>query len=116
MLILRNNWTAMLIGVFATCLLGCASDRGSAQVAEDYLRWFPEDTETLVVTQGPFTIPAEELNPPYDLIQAFQYCGPGPIHVVQDGDFRRNLAGSTVLLSVEASRRFRAPSSLGSMT
>src|SRR4030095_10973175 len=62
-------WIATLIGVFGSCLLGCAPERSSAYVAEDYLRWFPEDTETLVVTQGPFTIPAEEPNPPYDLIR-----------------------------------------------
>jgi len=98
----------------ATDQVAKGSDKQKA--ADEVLRWFPESTETLIVNQGPFTILAEDPKPMKDLPQMFQYNGLGPLYHLQSGEFRRHLAAQTVLFSVEASRHFRAPLSLGQMT
>ena len=76
--------------------------------------WLPEDTETVIVAQGPFEIPkptAEQRK--FD--EAIRFLPFGPILDLQDGMLYRELVGQKVLCAIEGSRRFTAPRNLGSM-
>jgi hypothetical protein len=85
-------------------------------VVRDVLWWFPEDTETVTVARREFK--AEEIDlhsPPGDLTHAFSLVSVSTFLALQDSKFYSQLHDQTVLLSVEGSRRFRAPTALGGM-
>lgn len=79
-----------------------------------YLGCLPRKTETIVVAQGPFRIPAEspkrELPTFQETLESFSLGG---LPVIRDEKYRTTLASQTVLLSVEGAGHFRSPKSLG---
>jgi hypothetical protein len=81
---------------------------------ERLLNWLPEDTETLIVAQGPFEIP----NKPVEQLKLDEAIRLLPIVLVldlQDGMLYKELVGQKVLCAIEGSRRFTAPRNLGLM-
>jgi hypothetical protein len=83
---------------------------------DEVLRWFPETTETVIATNGPFRVPP--FNPdagPPGFAGHFEMMSLGPLLSLRNGAYHRQLAGQTVLFSMEASMRFRSPKALGSM-
>src|SRR2546428_11815280 len=80
---------------------------------ERLLDWLPEDTETVIVAQGPFEIPkptAEQLK--FD--EAIRFLLFGPASGLRGG-MLEELGGQKVLCAIEGSRRFTAPRNLGMM-
>jgi hypothetical protein len=81
---------------------------------EQLLDWLPEDTETVIVAQGPFEIPkptAEQLK--FD--EAIRFLPFGPVLGLQGGMQYEELVGQKVLCAIEGSRRFTSPRNLGMM-
>jgi hypothetical protein len=81
---------------------------------EQLLDWLPEDTETVIVAQGPFEI----LKPTFEqlkLDEAIRLLPFGPALSLQDEMLFKELVGQKVLCAVEGSRRFTAPRNLGMM-
>jgi hypothetical protein len=81
---------------------------------ERLLNWLPEDTETLIVAQGPFEIP----NPTFEqlkLDEAIRLLPFGPVLGFKDEMLYKELVGQKILCSIEGSRRFTAPRNLGMM-
>lgn len=87
---------------------------------DEVLWWLPPDTETVSVARGPFKAPQPSERPapisPGDyldrVLTAYQL---GILQTVRAGRFYKGIAGSTVKFSVDGSRKFRAPTGLGSM-
>lgn len=86
-----------------------ASPQGvDPKLLDDFLWWFPSDTETLLVAQGPFEIaePLGEEDFPLDAkLREWLTAGVG----------WQQLFGRKILLAVEGSRHFREPSGFGVM-
>lgn len=81
---------------------------------EQLLGWLPEDTETVIVAQGPFELPkraTDELK----FHEAIQSWAAGLVLDLGDGMLYKSLLGQKVLCAVEGSRRFTAPRGLGVM-
>jgi hypothetical protein len=78
------------------------------------LWWMPEDTETVIVTQGPFELP-KRATEQFKFQEAVQFLAAGPVLDLQDGMLRKDLLAQRVLCAVEGSRRFTSPRSLGMM-
>jgi hypothetical protein len=81
---------------------------------EQLLDWLPEDTETVIVAQGPFEIPkppAEQLK--FD--EEIRFLAFGPVLSLQDGMLHKELVGQKVFCAIEGSRRFTSPRNLGMM-
>jgi hypothetical protein len=87
----------------------------------DVLWWLPEDTQTVSVVRGPFKVIAPILEPPEgmpateQLDLTLRMAPLGIFQTVKKGTFYKHLVGRNVLLGVEGSRRFRAPTELGEM-
>ena len=86
------------------------------------LWWLPENTETVAVARGPYRLhaPMKEL-PTHitavGIIRLHLQGDAAPFGVIKGGRYySQYLTGRTVSFSVEGSRRFREPASLGSMT
>jgi hypothetical protein len=81
---------------------------------QQVLRWLPEDSETLVVANGPFQVPpkSEEYT---SFLQSLRSISVGLVIQLQNGLLQEQLKGRKVLLAVEASRRFTSPKGLGMM-
>ena len=82
---------------------------------ERILWWLPENTETLSVVKGPFTIIDSGTNKTNDLKHTLEQMSYGTLSVIQQGKLLKPIFGQTVLLSVAGSRKFRPPVNLGSM-
>ncbi|OGX34213.1 MAG: hypothetical protein A3I43_01405 [Omnitrophica WOR_2 bacterium RIFCSPLOWO2_02_FULL_50_19] len=103
----------ILFAIGLTLLLCAGCIDSSAQgvdpkLLDEFLWWFPSDTETLVVAQGPFEItePLGEADVPLD----------AQLRVWLTAELgRQQLFGRKILLAVEGSRHFRAPSGFGVM-
>src|SRR5262245_8464956 len=98
---------------------GVARDESRAGLAappcwERLLDWLPEDTETVIVAQGPFDIPKPTAEQ-FKFDESIRFLTLGPVSDVQDGMLYKELAGQKVLCAIEGSRRFIAPRNLGSM-
>jgi hypothetical protein len=81
---------------------------------ENVLWWFPEDTETLMVSQGSFSVPkigALNRDKPLKFEEHFHWS----FSSIQAGEAAGELQGRTITLSMEGSRRFRQPKGLGMM-
>jgi hypothetical protein len=78
------------------------------------LDWLPEDTETLIVSQGPFDI-SRPMTEQFKFDEAIRFLALGPATGLQDGALFRELVGQKVLCATEGSRRFTAPRNLGGM-
>lgn len=78
----------------------------------EVLNWLPLDSETLIVTNGPISLPGElPEDRPY--FESAKRLSLDLVLTVQDGFLRKQLQGQTVLIAVEASRRFTAPRDIG---
>jgi len=111
----------ILISISISC---CSSHQAPAVSTEDnvsldvqnILWWFPEDTETVTVARGPFKAEALDKNSwPIDLEKALCQISIAEFIYLNDSKFSKYVNGQTVLLSVEGSRKFRAPTALGGM-
>src|SRR5258706_11229751 len=75
---------------------------------EQLLWWLPEDTETFIVTQGPFELP-KRATEQFKFQEAVQFLTAGPVLDLQDGVLRKELPTQKILCAVEGSRRFTSP-------
>lgn len=90
-----------------------------AKLIDEILWWLPEDTETVFVTNGPFTIPPHvsdlennaEITP--KLIENVFFNQYRAIFLGNQDRLREPLAKYEIQVGLEGSRRFRAPKSLG---
>lgn len=94
--------------------------KSSAASVQEVLWWLPEDTETVSVARGPFKVVkpderSEDMSPKDYVELALRQTHLGYVEIIQDGAFLKYFMGRTVAFSVEGSRRFRAPTSLGGM-
>src|SRR5438128_12101330 len=91
----------------------------SAYSINDILWWLPEDTETVSVVRGPIKVEAVKPSadmPPLEFVdRALRSMPLAALQTIKKGIFFKHLEGQGVLLSVEGSRRFRPPKSLGGM-
>jgi hypothetical protein len=90
----------------------------SAGIAADQiLEWLPSDTETVIVSRGPFQvhIPDREAgaNGP-QLVPVLEIL-PATFLTTRKGALMKPLIGQTIALAVEGSKRFRSPRQLGMM-
>jgi hypothetical protein len=90
-----------------------------AQLVEQALSWLPADTETVMAANGPFVLPnlnqeAEEagVNEPDEISGTFQMFPLG-LFSFDKGILGKYFKGEKVLLALEGSRNFGAPSGLG---
>lgn len=85
-----------------------------SQHLHEILKWLPDDSETLVVANGPFELPADlnEVQPFLDSARSLSF---GLLTQLQEGFITKQLKGKKVLIAVEASRRFTSPKGLGMM-
>jgi len=111
---LENDKIMKILFAIGLALLLCAGCRdASAQgvdpkLLNEFLWWFPSDTETLLVAQGPFEItePLGEEDFPLDAkLREWLTAGLA----------QQQLVGRKILLAVEGSRHFREPSGFGVM-
>jgi hypothetical protein len=100
-----------------TAQAGGASDhpQSPSRLAEDILWWFPQDTETVTAAGGPYPLTVPGSKPRETLEQVLRGLPLLPLFAIRDGQFAKQLAGRSVLVAIEASRRFRSPRSLGLM-
>jgi hypothetical protein len=89
-----------------------AADRDKIEQWKQFLRWLPEDTETIVVAQG--TFPIEPAGDKFENRNAW-HLPAGPLFSLNDAFFSKSLNGRKVVCAVEGSRRFTAPKRFGMM-
>lgn len=87
---------------------------------DEVLWWLPSDTETVSVARGPFKAPQFSERPA--IIRPSEYLDRvltayqvEMLNMVRAGRFYKGIAGAAVKFSVNGSRKFRAPTGLGSM-
>jgi hypothetical protein len=87
-----------------------------AHSVKDILGWLPPRTETLAVMPGPFVVAGTdpETGDKGPLLEKMLQGLSLSMLDIRDGAYRKLVAGQTVALAVEGSRRFRPPSGLGS--
>lgn len=110
--------TIMITLLTVTLCTEYSSGKGhstSSDTLEDILWWLPENTETIIVAKGPFTIIDSDTNESNDLKHALEQVSYGPLSIIQQGKLLKPILGQTLLFSVEGSRKFRPPADLGSM-
>src|SRR5262245_15623594 len=79
---------------------------------ERQLDWLPEDTETLIVSQGPFDIPSLKTEQ-FKFDEEIRFFASGGLPKLQDGTPFKELVGQKVLCAIQGSRRFTPPRNLG---
>jgi hypothetical protein len=88
------------------------------KAVDDVLWWLPEDTQTVIVSQGPFKVdlrdPHERADP-VDDVRSLQLiiCGIPALRLPPA--LTKRLSDRTITLAVEGSRHFRGPKGLGLM-
>jgi hypothetical protein len=94
------------------------------------LRWLPEDTETVIVANGPFRLPAPEPQDPDDhdafykkesvdfaeIVRVTVFALASQLAVGDETPSAKPLFDVELSFALEGSRRFRAPRSLGMMS
>ena len=114
-----SSRAAVAMPLLSLCLLGPRQTAAVAQEPkeappgiETVLKWLPEDTETLVVSNGAFQIPElreeQHKQPLAKALEGF-LCYP----FVMSSEGAKKLVGREVTLAVEGARKFRGPKSLG---
>src|SRR5580658_8434454 len=78
---------------------------------EDLLRWLPEDTETILVAQGPIAIPQKAADG-FQFADALSLFPAGPTFEFAKELLHKELQGQKVLMAMEGSRRFTSPKNL----
>lgn len=97
------------------------SPTSPSQLIQQALTWFPADTETVIAANGPFLMPdlkrdSYEIKSSGDTNQEIESefkSLPIGLFGFQNGLLANHLKGQQILLSMEGSRHFRAPSGLG---
>lgn len=93
----------------------------TAQLAQQALGWFPADTETVIVANGPFSMPEPNRNPDevkknqgtdHEIEAEFRVLPIG-LFGFQKGLLVDHFKGKQILMAMEGSRHFRSPSGLG---
>ncbi len=112
-----SRWSLLWI----VLLMGVGPDR-KTQISPPVLpgdvrqivEWLPPDSESLLVSNGPFPCPAEagRGRPFLETVRPFPF---GMLVFMQKKLLARHLAGQNILLAVEGCRHFRAPKGLGMM-
>ena len=86
------------------------------KAVNDVLWWLPEDTQTVIVAQGPFKAnafdPEKKIDPPKLGYGSLLMATPG---VELDPAILERLGNRTITVALEGSRRFRVPTHLGLM-
>jgi hypothetical protein len=79
------------------------------------LNWIPTDTETLVVTKGPYQIEVRDEDNPrrLPLMKYLEGISYSPLGNARKGGYLKKLQGQEIALAVEGARAFRSPKSLG---
>lgn len=80
-----------------------------ALTVDDVLWWLPEDTETILVAQGPFRLNALPESETPRLEPLLEWLPTAPL----EGNAIKQLSGRSVSFILEGSRHFRKPTSLG---
>ena len=112
---LRLMMIALLISTLCTEYISEKGRSAPTVTFERILWWLPENTETLIVSKGPYTFIDSKTSEIKTLKHRLEQAPYGPLSIIQRGKFLKPLLGQTILLSVEGSRKFRPPSNLGSM-
>jgi hypothetical protein len=97
------------------------SPASSSQLVQKVLTWFPADTETVIVANGPFVMPdfkrdSDETKNSEDTdleIERDFRSFPIGLFGFQNGLLADHFKGEQILLGMEGSRHFRPPSGLG---
>ena len=107
---------AILAASSASAISPCETraDSPDQPLWQPLLAWVPEDTETIIVAQGPFVVP-ERKPERFAFVEAAQLLPTGPLLGLQDGMLGKELTGQKILCAVEGSRHFTSPRSLGMM-
>ena len=87
---------------------------------EEVFWWLPEDTETAIVAQQPFTVPDVEKRDvekrkDFNFLRALQLMPSGMAMSIRDLELGKAMHGHKVVFAVEGGRKFRDPRNLGSM-
>lgn len=117
---IKTIGAVIVVGLFILCSHRTASEASETAALsndlEEALRWFPEDTETVIAARGPFNIPREvEESPQPQISDLMRLWSLAPLMTLQATRLSHKLTDQTVLLSIEGSRHFRAPKALGGM-
>lgn len=118
-----NDLHCLIVLVVLASGLGCTSGRMALAQAEkpdlvaprlptaiQVLDWLPLNTETVIVTQGPY-----QLKPPEPegrekeeptLVETMHYFSAWPLMAVRDGSLVKHLAGQDIDLAVEGAGQF----------
>jgi hypothetical protein len=112
---LRTIMIALLILTLCAEYSAEVNQSAPSVTFESILWWLPENTETLIVAKGPYTIIDPETHEPNDLKHSLEQVSYGTLSIIQEGRLLKPILGQTVLLSVEGSRKFRPPANLGGM-
>jgi hypothetical protein len=116
--------TVVAVSLVASLTLGSSAwgeDKPRLTGHEEILEWLPEDSQTLFVVRGPFLIgqsAAKEIKTELDSFrfQLRRLMSVGDLgDEVADENVEKTLIGNPVMLSVEGSRKFRAPANFGMM-
>src|SRR6516225_4795525 len=118
----------LLCSAAAALLLSTQADSASAQdrksefrkqkvqpMFKTILNWIPTDTETLVVTKGPYQIEVRDEDNPrrLPLMKYLEGISYSPLGNARKGGYLKKLQGQEIALAVEGARAFRSPKSLG---
>ncbi len=119
----RTTALACWLGVVSTIALAPSSQAQPhhfklSKAVDDVLWWLPEDTETLMVAQGPFALGAEPRGVDVDALglertAQLMTLSIGDDHF--DPELAKTLRTRPIALAVHGSRRFRAPNGFGMM-
>jgi hypothetical protein len=93
---------------------GNRADAASATRWEQLLNWLPEDTETIIVAQGPLQVPKRDAGE-FSFGESAPLLPAGPLVSLENGLLRNALPWQNVVCAVEGSRRFVSPGGLGLM-
>ncbi len=108
----------LLVTGYHSAFAALNSTRQQTPTIDQVLWWLPQDTETLLVSRGPFLIKTQELQSrPQDYrkpaterdFQNFHWT----FSSMQAGGFVKELQDQTILLSMEGSRKVSLPKDLG---
>ena len=121
----RKTFLARALGVVSTIALSASiqaqpppRDFKLSKAVEDVLWWLPEDTETLMVAQGPFAPGAHTRGIDVDAL-GLERTIQGITLSIGDDQFDPMLAKTLrtrpIALAIHGSRRFRAPNGFGMM-
>src|SRR5579864_575798 len=114
------------------CTIPCVSQTrttqhqlGSHQPAlKEVLSWLPDDTETVIGSNGPFPVPdldtlagndTQQTELPSAELELRMRAFPLGLFGLKNGGLQKAVKGKSVAVAVEGSRHFRPPAALGEM-